>query len=161
MAPRSMAPYGLTTPAAGVMATSPAKMPETNPSEVALRKTMASMMIHVSAPLAADICVMVNARAVSSPLCTVEPALKPNQPTQRSPAPISVMTRLFGFIAVFGYPYRGPSINATIRALKPAETWITRPPARSITPEAPALKSHPSGPRPNGIKDSRQIKTIT
>ena len=68
MLPSIMAPTGFTTPAAGVMATSPARIAETNPKDVALRKVTASMTSQVSAPLAAATWVMVRARAVSSPL---------------------------------------------------------------------------------------------
>ena len=44
-----------------------------------------------------------------------------------------------------------PKNIATTSALKPAETWITSPPARSITPDAPVLKSHPSESKEEAI----------
>ena len=63
---------------------------------------MLSSNIHISAPAAAAVWVTVRARAVSRLLATLLPALKPNHPTHKSPAPISVMTKLLGRIAVPG-----------------------------------------------------------
>jgi hypothetical protein len=60
------------------------------------------MTIHAKAPVAAAICVTVRAWAVFRPAPTLLPALKPNHPTHSRPAPIMVMVRLLGFMAVWG-----------------------------------------------------------
>jgi len=46
--------------------------------------------------------VSISACAVVVEVATEEPALKPNHPTQSSPAPINVITRLLGCMAIFG-----------------------------------------------------------
>ena len=102
MKPSATAPAGVTTPAAGVMTTRPARMPEAMPRAVALRCWTASMQIQASAAAAAAACVTASACAVFSPLDRELPALKPNQPTQSRPTPIITMTRLLGCMAVPG-----------------------------------------------------------
>ena len=77
-------------------------MPEAMPRLVGLSCRMVSMRIQVSAPVAAATWVTVRARAVSRFEATEEPALNPNQPTQRRPAPSRVKVRLFGAMAVLG-----------------------------------------------------------
>ena len=70
MIPRIIAPKGWTSPAAGVMATKPARIPDTSPSEVAFPCRMPSSRIQVKAPAAAAVCVTVRAWAVKRPLAT-------------------------------------------------------------------------------------------
>ncbi len=59
--PNIIAPPGMTSPAAGVMTTRPARIPETSPSEVAFLWNTASKIIQVNAPDAAAVCVTVSA----------------------------------------------------------------------------------------------------
>src|SRR5665811_2002478 len=100
--PRIIAPYGCTTPAAGVTETNPARIPEAKPRAVAFPWCILSIRIQDKAPEAAATCVAVRACAVLSPEEMLLPALKPNQPTQRRPAPSIVMTILLGRITWYG-----------------------------------------------------------
>jgi len=104
------------------------------PRLVGLSSRIVSMSTHVSAPVAAATWVTVRARAVSRFEAMDEPALKPNQPTQSSPAPISVKVRLLGAIAVLGYPWRAPRNSASARPATPEDMWTTVPPAKSMAP---------------------------
>ena len=79
-------------------------MPETRPRLVGRRWCHHSMSSQVSAPAAAAVCVVANARPAMWPAtgcsaATALPALKPNQPNHSSPAPSSVSVRLWGRIA--------------------------------------------------------------
>src|SRR6478736_5094433 len=87
-------PTGPTKPDAGVMATSPATAPEQIPITVGLPRIIHSTIIQVSAATAVAICVTVIAMPACIPAVTAEPALKPNQPTHRSEAPMKVRTTL-------------------------------------------------------------------
>jgi len=80
-----------------------------------------SRINQTNAPAAAAACVAVNAWAVDRLLPTLLPALNPNQPTHSRPAPINVITRLFGCIADSGYPRRDPKYNAATNPLTPDE----------------------------------------
>ena len=71
---------------------------------------------------------------------TAEPALKPNQPNQRRPAPRTVIGMSCGSI-FSALATRLPIRRATIRADTPDEAWTTVPPAKS---SAPSLNSQPS-----------------
>ena len=63
------------------------------------------------------------------PAVTAEPALKPNQPTHSSEAPMKVSTMLCaGPVSL-----RLPSIKAHIRPAMPELTCTTVPPAKSST----------------------------
>ena len=71
---------------------------------------------------------------------TAEPALKPNQPNHRSPAPRTVIgTSCGSMLSPFGGAL--PIIRATTRADTPELMWTTVPPAKS---SAPSLNSQPS-----------------
>src|SRR5205823_2186607 len=107
---------GPTYPAAGVMATSPATNPDATPRLEGLPCFFHSIPAQASAPIAAATCVLTNASAASELACSAEPALKPNQPNHKSPAPSSVMVRLCGGALRCGQPRRGPSIRANTSA---------------------------------------------
>src|SRR5215467_5917681 len=87
--PITRPPIGLTKPEAGVMATSPATAPEMTPSTDGLPRVDHSANIQASA--AAAVANWVTAIAIPAlPLAPpADPALKPNQPTHRSEAPIT------------------------------------------------------------------------
>ena len=72
------------------------------------------------------------------------PALNPNQPTHSNAAPLTVIVRLCGGIAVLGKPVRLPITSAATSAATPALTCTTAPPAKSRKPRA---NSQPSGPQ--------------
>ena len=67
-----------------------------------LYRDLVKLASEVRAPVAAQTCVTVRARAVSRLEATAEPALKPNQPTQSRPAPRRTRVRLFGEVESFG-----------------------------------------------------------
>src|SRR3984893_17575617 len=138
-------PIGPTKPEAGVMATSPATAPEQTPSTVGLPFTIHSTIIQVKPAVAVAVWVTSLARPACGPAVTAEPALKPNQPTHSSEAPIMVSTTLWGGPVSL----RLPSISAAIRPAVPELTCTTVPPAKSSTLTQalllPELRK-PSGP---------------
>src|SRR5580658_10149439 len=81
---------GSTKPDAGVIATNPATAPDTQPSTEGLPLAIHSANIHPSAAAAVAIWVTVIAMPARPLAPTAEPALKPNQPTHSSDAPITV-----------------------------------------------------------------------
>src|SRR5262249_8552164 len=99
--PIQNAPLMPTKPDAGVIATSPATAPEAMPSTDGLPLTIHSVNIHESAATAVASCVTVIAMPARPSAATAEPALKPNQPTHSSEAPIMVRVRLWGGMASF------------------------------------------------------------
>ncbi len=86
--PITSAPPGSTKPEAGVMATRPATAPDTMPSTEGLPLVSHSANIQDSAAAAVAICVTAMAMPARASAATAEPALKPNQPTHSSEAPI-------------------------------------------------------------------------
>ncbi len=95
-APIAIAPIGATNPAPGVMHTSPATRPDATPSIVALPCSLSSMSAHTTAPAAAATCVLTNAYVAVPSAFSAEPALNPNHPNHRMPAPSTVIVRLCG-----------------------------------------------------------------
>src|SRR2546426_9864061 len=89
---------GVTYPDAGVIATRPATAPEAAPSTVGLPRIVHSVNIQPSAAAAAAVLVARNALAARPLASSALPALKPNQPNHSSPAPITVIGRLWGCI---------------------------------------------------------------
>src|SRR5690606_20020636 len=100
MIPMASAPEGATKPAAGVMATRPAIAPERMPRRLGFLITIHSAIIQASAAPAVATWVFAMATPASAFDAAAEPALKPNQPTHRSEAPMSEKVRLCGAIAV-------------------------------------------------------------
>src|SRR5271157_101761 len=91
---------GFTNPQAGVMATSPATAPVAAPKTVGLPPTIHSIMGHVNAAAAVAVLVAINALVASSFAASALPALKPNQPNQRSPAPSTAKGMLWGLYVI-------------------------------------------------------------
>jgi hypothetical protein len=111
------------------MATSPATAPEQMPTTVGLPCVIHSADIHVSAAVAVATCVTVKAIPACIPAVTAEPALKPNQPTHSSEAPMKVRTILWaGAIS-----RRFPSTMQATSPATPALMCTTVPPAKSST----------------------------
>src|SRR3954469_20430555 len=94
--PMRKAGMGLTKPEAGVIATSPATDPEIPPSMLGLPLCIHSASIQPSAAVAAAKWVATKALAARPEAASALPALKPNQPTHRRQAPITLSTRLWG-----------------------------------------------------------------
>src|SRR5205823_12529583 len=88
--------HGSTKPDAGVMVPSPATAPEIIPSTEGFPRVHHSRNIQVSAPVDAARCVATIANAAREPAESAEPPLKPNQPTQSRPVPITAMERSYG-----------------------------------------------------------------
>src|SRR5215469_12660621 len=99
-APRPMITdeIGPTKPEAGVIATRPATTPLATPRVVGLPRTNHSRMTHPRAPAAAPVFVATKAETARPLAASALPALKPNQPAHRSPAPARVKVRLCGGI---------------------------------------------------------------
>src|SRR6201996_149631 len=144
--PMANEPIGPTKPDAGVIATRPATAPEQMPSTVGLPRSIHSRIIQVKPAVAVAVCVTSIAMPACIPADTADPALKPNQPTHSSEAPIMVRTTLCGGAASL----RLPSISAAIRPAVPELTCTTVPPAKSSTLTQalllPELRK-PSGPQ--------------
>ena len=94
----SMAGNGFTNPDAGVMATNPATAPEIAPNMLGLPFLIHSAAIQASAAAAVAKCVATKALVASADAASALPALNPNQPTHSRQAPITLITRLCGFI---------------------------------------------------------------
>ncbi len=123
------APSGPTKPEAGVIATRPATAPEQMPMTVGLPRIIHSTIIQVNAAAAVAMCVTSMAMPACMPAVTAEPALKPNQPTHSSEAPMKVSTMLWpGPVSL-----RLPSMMQHIRPATPELMCTTVPPAKSRT----------------------------
>ena len=81
-----------------MIATSPATAPEMMPSTLGLPLSAHSTNIQVNAAVAVAIWVTVMAMPAAPFAAVAEPALKPNQPTHNSEAPMTLSTRLCGAI---------------------------------------------------------------
>ena len=115
-------------------------MPVTMPSTLALPCFAHSANIHARAPAAEEMWVTSMAMPAAPSAASALPALKPNQPTHRMPAPVTAMGRLWGGMAVVGKPCLGPMRMAATRAAMPELMCTTVPPAKSSAPISP---SHP------------------
>ena len=113
-----IAAMGVTYPAAGVIATSPATAPLTNPSELGFPWIQLTMSQAI-APAAAAVFVVTNAWAASPCAPRALPALNPNQPNQRRAAPRIVSGILFGSMEYLPKPTRFPMTKASARAANP------------------------------------------
>src|SRR5260221_13180457 len=102
--PMHSEPTGPTKPDAGVMATRPATAPVHMPTTVGLPRIIHSTNIHVNAAVAVAMCVTVMAMPACIPALTAEPALKPNQPTQKHETPMKDRPKLCVGPGTFGLP---------------------------------------------------------
>src|SRR5437660_7859485 len=101
------------------MQTKPATAPEQAPSALGLPRVIHSMTAHATAPAAAEKCVAAKALEARPSDLRALPALKPNQPTHSSDAPIIVYVRLCGGIGSLPKPNRRPTSNAHTSAVTP------------------------------------------
>ena len=81
------------------METRPATAPVAVPSSVGLPPVAHSVNIQASAAAAAAVLVVTNATDARPSAARALPALKPNQPTHRSEAPMTLNGRLWGIMA--------------------------------------------------------------
>src|SRR5262245_44121402 len=96
-----IAEIGETNPAAGVMQTNPATAPEIAPIIVGLPCLSHSIIVQVSIAVAAAKCVVTKALVARALADNALPALKPNHPNHKSPAPIKLKTVLCGAVGSF------------------------------------------------------------
>src|SRR5690349_16460075 len=82
ISPSTIAPIGPAKPAAGVTATRPAIAPDSAPSSEGFPFTTHSANIHDRPAAAVATKVLIMASAAPPEASRLEPALKPNQPTQ-------------------------------------------------------------------------------
>src|SRR5207253_7485006 len=100
-------PHGPTKPEAGVIATSPATAPDAAPIVVALLWRIHSGISHPNTAEAAPSWVTMNALAARPPEVRALPALNPNHPNQRMPAPSTTIRTLWGTKPSGPQPRRG------------------------------------------------------
>src|SRR5580700_3733912 len=89
---------GPTKPEAGVIATRPATTPLATPRVVGFPPMNHSTNTQPNAPAAAPRCVATKAETARPLAASALPALNPNHPVHRSPAPARVNVRLWGGI---------------------------------------------------------------
>src|SRR6266481_7185710 len=139
--PSTSAPIGPAKPEAGVTATRPATQPDTMPSIEGLPLKIHSANIQDSAAAAVATNELIIASGAPPVASRLEPALKPNQPTHSSEAPIMVMTSECGDISSLPKPVRLPTQSAPTKPAMPELMCTTVPPAKSM---APFLKTQPA-----------------
>src|SRR3974390_1630496 len=116
-APTTRAPSTLTDEQDGVMATSPATIPDAAPSVVGFPSRMRSVSSQASMAVAVAIVVVMKVDPAEPLELVADPALTPNQPNHSNPAPSITKGRLCGRNSVVGQPLRLPS---TIASANPA-----------------------------------------
>src|SRR4029077_2630047 len=116
------------------IATSPATAPLAAPSIVGLPRVIHSVIVQANVAAALAPSVATNADAARPSAAKALPALKPNHPTHRSAAPITLKGRLCGGICSLPQPPRLPNISAAANAEIPELMWPTVPPAKSSAP---------------------------
>src|SRR5882757_7872880 len=89
-----------TKPEAGVIATNPTTAPIQKPSTEGFFPFSTSKNIHDKPAAAAAVLVVAKAETDRAPALPAEPALKPNQPNQSRPVPISTYGILAGGISL-------------------------------------------------------------
>ena len=124
----------MSDPPLGVIATSPATMPEAAPSVVAWPSRNRSRVSQPIAPAAAAQVVVTKTTAAAWLAPRAEPALKPYQPNHSRPAPSITRVRLCGRIASLPNPTRVPTTMASASAEAPEQISTAMPPAKSMVP---------------------------
>src|SRR6187200_2140523 len=140
MPPSASALIGEMKPAAGVTATRPTTIAVAAPTLVGFPVRTTSIIVQTTRVAAGASIVVTNASPAMGLAASALPALKPNQPNQRRPAPSSVSGTLCGSSDDEGYSWRFPTTIAATSAATAALTWTTVPPAKS---RAPHLASQP------------------
>src|SRR5690348_12669763 len=102
------------------MPTRPTTSPVAAPTAVALPVRIRSRPTQVRSAVAAAVLVLVNASAAKPLAASAEPALNPNQPNQRRPAPRRTIGTLCGTIGTRLKYFLVPSMRAATNAETPA-----------------------------------------
>src|SRR3990170_4649499 len=113
------------------MATSPATAPVAAPRTLGAPLKRQLRNIQARAAEAAAVLVTTKALVARPPEATALPALKPNHPNHRKPAPRTERLMLWGCIGSSPKPMRRPITMAAARAETPELMWTTVPPAKS------------------------------
>src|SRR5712671_4992552 len=90
----AIAPLTPTNPAAGVIATRPATIPEHTPRRLGLPLTNHSVPAQANPATAVPNNVLKNANPALVPASSAEPALNPNHPIHKRPVPIALIIKL-------------------------------------------------------------------
>src|SRR5688572_7082520 len=122
MAPRKIAFIGLMNPAAGVIATRPTTIAVAAPTAVGLPDRIRSNVVQMTSVAAGASIVVTKARLAIGPATSALPALKPNHPNQRRPAPRRTNGTLCGRSDDDPYPDRLLTTSAATSAAAPALT---------------------------------------
>src|SRR5918994_7291267 len=109
-------------PAAGVTATRPTTIAVAAPTAVGLPERNMSRNVQTTSVAAGASIVVTKARPAMGPATSALPALNPNHPNQRRPAPSSVNGTLCGSSDDDGYCWRLPTTSAATSAATPALT---------------------------------------
>src|ERR1700756_1629878 len=125
------APSTLTDEHDGVIATSPATMPDAAPRVVACPSRMRSVTSQPSIAAAVATVVVMNVVPATPFELVAEPALNPYQPNHSRPAPNITNGTLCGRGGLLGQPLRLPSTIASTKPATPALIWTAVPPAKS------------------------------
>ena len=134
------APEALTAAHAGVIATKPATTPEAAPRLVACPSRSFSTRSHANTAAAVAPIVLRRAKPAVPFDAIADPALKPNQPNHKRPAPSITSGRLCGRIGIFPNPTRFPNTRANAKPAAPALMCTAVPPAKSSAPRSFAIQ---------------------
>mmetsp|Transcript_67403 Transcript_67403/g.206425 ORF Transcript_67403/g.206425 Transcript_67403/m.206425 type:complete len:364 (-) Transcript_67403:63-1154(-) len=144
-APITIAPMGVTNPAAGVMMTSPTTKPVTAPTADTYRCCTRTRATHTTKLAAAAKQVFNTASAAVKSAANAEPPLKPNQPNHSKAPPRITKGTLCGCaFSVCARALPGPRSAAKTKAVVPVHSCTTVPPAKSF---APSSSIQPPGPQ--------------
>src|ERR1700730_5494856 len=109
-------------------------MPLTAPSTDGLPDPTLSMIVQTSRAHAVAVLVLSTAAPASALAKYGSPPLKPFQPSHSTPAPTSVINKLFGGKCSRSACSLGPTTHAATKPEVPAARWMTYPPEKSATP---------------------------
>src|SRR5277367_4825209 len=151
-APIAKAPNALTDEQDGVMATSPATMPEAPPNVVAWPSRIRSVSSQKSMAVAVAIVVVMNVDPAEPLELVADPALNPNQPNHSNPAPSITNGTLCGRNSVVGQPLRLPRTIASTRPATPELICTAVPPAKSIACSLLLIQPPCSEAKPSAAK---------
>src|SRR5947209_9222148 len=121
---------GPTYPEAGVIATRPQTAPTAIPTAEGFPFLTQSVSIQLTAAPAAARFVTTSAFTARALAASALPALKPNQPNQRTEAPRMTYGMSFGRLSRRATPFRRPMTSASATADTQAPVWTTRPTAQ-------------------------------
>ena len=117
--------------------------PEQSPSTEILPRCSFSTTAQARVAVAAPSVVVMKAWRAMPSAARAEPALKPYQPAQSRPVPMTQSTILCGVIGRLPKPARGPTRMQSSKADQPEVMWTTIPPAKSAALKAASALAMP------------------